>query len=406
MAAAMATKAGDWLAEARAGAMSTFRSLPMPDRASHLWRYSDPADFLPLDAGAAGGDGAAAGGSDLLSQAKTSIDIDATARSLGVIAVPLAIAATETADLVRAHLGRIVVAETGKMEALNAATWSSGYLVRVPRHVQCTTPIRISTDLDGAFGAVRNLILIEEGASATIVEDASGDGVKGTRRIEATEVFAAAGSHVRLVSVQRLGRNGTLHRTERVRLDRGARASIVMVSFGAGNYKADVGVVLDGEGSESRMIGLCFGDGKQRADHHTLQDHRGPHTSSDIDFRVVLGGRARSAYTGLIRIAQEAPYCEAYQENRNLLLSDNAKAESIPELEILTDEVRCKHGATVGPIDPDQLFYIRSRGLSAAEATRMVVTGFLETTLAHIPEGLQEPIREELARRLVEVVRA
>ena len=177
----------------------------------------------------------------------------------------------------------------------------------------------------------------------------------------------------------------------------------VMVSFGAGLYKADVGAVLEGAGSESRMVGLCFGDGRQRADHHTVQDHRGAHTASDIDFRVVLAGKARSAYTGVIRIAQDAPYCEAFQENRNLLLSDGCKADSIPELEILTDEVRCKHGATAGPIDPDQLFYISSRGLSPDDATKMIVTGFLEAALANIPESLGDPIREELARRLGEV---
>jgi len=387
----MTTRAADWLTGSREAAKAAYGALPLPDRAGHLWRYSDPSDFLPAE------------GAE--SSTRAAVQVGAIARSHGLIAVPLDFAAAEMPDVVREYLGRIVPAGSGKVEALNAAAWSAGYFVRVPKGVECDEPIRITTGIEGGFGASRNLILIEDGASATIVEDACGDDAKGSRRIDVTEIFAGAGSNVRLVSLQRIGREGTLHRTQRVHLARDARAAIVMASFGAGMYKADVGCLLEGEGSESKMIGLCFGDGKQRADHHTLQDHRGPHARSDIDFRAVLGGRARSAYTGLIRIAKEAPYCEAYQENRNLLLSENARAESIPELEILTDEVRCKHGATVGPIDPDQLFYLRSRGLTPAGATRMIVSGFLEQTLTHVPEELREPIREELGRRLAEVVR-
>jgi Fe-S cluster assembly protein SufD len=387
----MTIQAADWLTEARASAMDAYRALPDPDRVNHLWRYSDPAIFLP-----------AKGTAPERSESKTRVEADP-----GCEVMPLAEAALKMPALVREHLGRVIPATSGKLEALNAATWSSGIFVRVPRGIKCGGPIRITSTLDAgaAYGAVRNLILIEEDASATIVEDAMGDAVKGARRIEVTEIIALSGSEARLVSLQRIGREGVLHRTQRVHLGHGAHATIIMASLGAGTYKADIGSILEGEGSESRMIGVCFGDGKQRADHHTLQDHRGPHTSSDIDFRAVLGGRAQSCYTGLIRIAKEAPYCEAYQENRNLLLSDSAKAHSIPELEIMTDEVRCKHGATVGPIDQDQMFYLRSRGLTAAQATEMIVNGFFEKTLAHIPEDLAEPIRAELASRLAAVVK-
>jgi Fe-S cluster assembly protein SufD len=138
-------------------------------------------------------------------------------------------------------------------------------------------------------------------------------------------------------------------------------------------------------------------------DHHTVQDHRAPHTRSDIDFRVVLSGKSRSAYTGLIRIEREAAYSEAFQENRNLLMSDSSRAESIPELEIMTHEVRCKHGATVGPIDQDQLFYLAARGLDEKEGTRMVVTGFLEAAVASLPEDLAEEIRIGTAARLRDI---
>jgi Fe-S cluster assembly protein SufD len=239
--------------------------------------------------------------------------------------------------------------------------------------VNIEEPIRLLTVVrgDGSFGLVRNLVIVEDGASATIVEEALGAQQGGRDRLsEVTEIFAAADSEVRYLPLQHLGREVVSHRTVRARLDRQARLLTVIGSFGGGSYKADLGVSLVGPGAESRMVGVCFGDGRGRADHHTVQDHVAGHTTSDIDFRVVLAGKARSAYTGLIRIAKDAPYCEAFQENRNLLLSEQARAESIPELEILTDEVRCKHGATAGPIDQDQLFYLASRGLRPGEATR------------------------------------
>lgn len=382
-----------WLTASREAAWTVHGSLPATDRANHLWRYTDPAEFeLPDDGGSPGS-----------AESEVSIEFDAAS---GIEVLPLAEAAATKPDLVTAHLGRLVPATAGRPEALNAALWSAGFLIRVPRGVTVVSPVRIVTSLggDGSFRAVRNLVVVEEGASATIVEESRGP-ENGARRSlnEVTELFAGKDSQVRYVPLQRLARSATSHRILRARCDRDARLTSVIVSFGAGLYKADLGAMLEGAGSESKIIGLVFGDGRQRADHHTVQDHRGAHAQSDIDFRVVLAGKARSAYTGVIRIAQDAPYCEAFQENRNLLLSDACKAESIPELEILTDEVRCKHGATAGPIDPEQLFYLSSRGLSRDEATKMIITGFLEATLGNIPEELGDSIREEMRRRLGEV---
>jgi Fe-S cluster assembly protein SufD len=379
------------LAASREAAWAIERALPAADRANHLWRYTDPAEFLLPD-----GTGSPPAGSVV-------VDFDPAS---GVTVLPLSEAAATMPDLVAAHLGRLVPAENGKPEALNAALWSAGFLIRIPKGAVLAKPIRVVTTMtgEGAFRAIRNLVIAEEQSAATIVEESCGpaDGARGSLN-EVTELFAGPGSHIRYVPLQRLGRGVTSHRVFRARCDRDARLMSAMVSFGAGLYKADVGAILEGQGAESKMIGLCFCDGRQRADHHTVQDHRGAHTQSDIDFRVVLAGKARSAYTGVIRIARDAPYCEAFQENRNLLLSGGCKAESIPELEILTDEVRCKHGATAGPIDPEQLFYLSSRGLTPDEATKMVVTGFLEATLGNIPEELGDSIRGEMRTRLEEV---
>ncbi|MFB3907196.1 MAG: Fe-S cluster assembly protein SufD [Candidatus Eisenbacteria bacterium] len=372
--------------------------VPLPDRAQHLWRYTDPTEVVPPEIVSASD-----GGPPRL-DLETVVEADEAARAVGVLVLPLWQAAEALPEQVASIFGRLVPAAFGRPESLNASLWSAGHFVKIPRGAQVEVPIRILTTLAGAkgFRAVRNLIVVEEDASVTIVEESRGPDGSGAGAIvnEVTELFVAPGGQVRYAPIQHVGKKVVSHRTVRARLDREARLQMAIASFGAGLYKADLRVDLAGEGAESRMTGVVYGDGRQRADHHTVHDHVAPRTFSDIDFRVALADRARSAYTGLIRIAKNAPHCEAYQENKNLLLSEESRAESIPELEILTDEVRCKHGAAVGPVDPDQLFYLNSRGLAHADAMRIVVGGFLEQTLSQIPGTVADSLREETSRRL------
>jgi Fe-S cluster assembly protein SufD len=158
--------------------------------------------------------------------------------------------------------------------------------------------------------------------------------------------------------------------------------------------KVNAGTILAGRGANSQMSGLIIGDEKQHFDYHTVQNHQASESFSNLDFRVVLKGKSMSAYTGLIRVEKDTVNCEAYQENRNLLLNKGTKAESIPELEIMTDQVRCTHGATMGPIDPEQVFYLRSRGYSETEAIKAVVNGFVEPTLNKMPADAAALLRE------------
>ncbi|MBM3287366.1 MAG: Fe-S cluster assembly protein SufD [Candidatus Eisenbacteria bacterium] len=389
----------EWLKRSREEAWKIHDGLPMPDRARHLWRYTDPAALLP--------EAALIPRASVEPRASAEVVLSESARRAGAIAIPLVDAIREDHTLVREKLGALVPSVFGKPEALNMAAWSAGHFVHLPGGVRIEDPIRlISAPPRGSFRAFRHLILVEEGAEATIVDESRGpDGRESSWASMVTELFVGEGARVRYVRLQRLGRGAVAHATFRARLGRDASLRTAIASIGGGLYKADLGVLMDGEGAESRMSGFVLCDGAQRADHHTVHDHRVARTHSDINLRVVLGGRARSAYTGLIRIAEEAPYCEAFQENRNLLLSDGCRAESIPELEILTDEVRCKHGATAGPIDEDQLFYLESRGLSRAKATEMVILGFLEETLSHLGSDETETIMGELAARAAEITR-
>ena len=175
---------------------------------------------------------------------------------------------------------------------------------------------------------------------------------------------------------------------------------VVLAALGSSISKVNCGSLLTGKGAESNIFGLAIGDGKQHFDHRTVHEHQAGHTHSDLKFKVALRDKAHSVYTGLIRIDEEAAFCEAYQENRNLILSPDAKAETIPELEILNNEVRCSHGATVGRIDDLEVFYLESRGISRTEAIRLIVSGFVGPIADRLPEVVRDRLRDVIISRL------
>jgi Fe-S cluster assembly protein SufD len=218
--------------------------------------------------------------------------------------------------------------------------------------------------------------------------------------IGVSEALVGPNANLRHVLVERWGPAVAGHLTQRGLVERDAHYVAATATFGGRTAKLDLGGILAGPGARSELVGVTLGEKRQHLDHHTVHDHRAGHTWSNIDFKVALTGRARSAYTGLIRIEAGAPQSEAYQENRNLLLSPRCRADAIPELEILTDDVSCSHGATVAPVDPEQLFYLQSRGVAPDAALRLIVRGFLETTLAQLPESLRPALEELVTARL------
>ncbi|MCH8285732.1 SufD family Fe-S cluster assembly protein, partial [candidate division KSB1 bacterium] len=188
--------------------------------------------------------------------------------------------------------------------------------------------------------------------------------------------------------------------THRSNAENDAKTLTVIASLGSKMTKANFGISLTGRGSESELEGFLLGEKRQHFDHHTIHDHLASNTLSKLNFKVVLKDRASSAYTGKIIIGHEAPFSEAYQENRNLLLSPKCRVDSIPELEINQDEVRCSHGAAMGPPDENQLFYLRSRGIPQSEAIQLIAEGFMEDALQRIPEDLKEHLRNYISVRL------
>jgi Fe-S cluster assembly protein SufD len=275
--------------------------------------------------------------------------------------------------------------------------------VRVPRERRIEAPLTLvhHAGAPGTFACTRTLVVVEEGAEASLVEEfdspAAGDGLLNA----VTEIVLEPGARLVHTTVNTLGNRVRAGVVQRARLGAGASLVSVSVSLGAAIFKLEASAELAGPGAHSEVLGAVFGTGRQHLDDHFFQDHVAPRTRSDLLVRVALLERARASYTGRLRIAVDAPGSEAHQENRNLLLSEAARADSIPELEILTHEVQCSHAAATGPVDPAQLFFLRSRGIAAAEAERLIVLGHLEPVFARIPgEAFAAAVRSLAARRL------
>jgi Fe-S cluster assembly protein SufD len=297
-------------------------------------------------------------------------------------------------------LGAAVPAGHGFFEALNAAAYDTGCVVNVPRGADLAAGLRLIVPAIAQRTTLpRLLVNLEPGAQATVVEEHVGGG-EGSLVIGVSEILVGQGAEARHVLVQRWQRGTRGHLTLRGRAERDANFLLATASFGGDKVKADLGCDLAGPGARSEMVAVALAEHRQHLDHHTMHRHSSGHTWSNINFKAVVAGRARSSYTGLITIARDAPTSEAYQENRNLLLSARARADSIPELEILTDDVSCSHGATVAPVDPEQIFYLQSRGISAPEALRLVVRGFVEPTLQLVPMPLRDQLGAIVESRL------
>lgn len=387
--------------ERRREALAALAAAAPPDRVTHLWRFTDPANLAPTASAAAAGAEArteAAGAAavvDLVPGLAPVIRLGEEARAAGLEVLPLAAAA----DLA-SRLGEAPAApESRWFGLLNDAAWNAGVALRLPGGRALAAPVRVVVHAAAAAVLPRVLLVAEADSELTLVEEHEG-GSADARVAGATEILAGPAARVRHVVVQgwASGVNGYL--SVRARAERDADLLSVFCALGGDRAKLEFVSTLDGPGASSRMVGVTVGAGRQHIDLHTRHVHRVGDTRSDIDVKAVVSERARSTYTGLIRIDEAARGVEAFQENRNLLLSDGARADTIPELEILNQEVSCSHGATVAPIDPLQVFYLQSRGVPEDRARRMIVRGFLENTLARLPDDVREGVETVVERRL------
>lgn len=368
------------LAELRRAGLDLYLSSELPDRVSHLWRYTDPAALL-----------GAAGELPGAGEARPAVTLPVAAAAAGVAAMPLAAAAEV--------VGRAVPPGHGLFEALNAAAWSGGVAIRVPRGAVVHEPIEVEVGARARASTAlpRLLVLIEDGAEATVVERHQG----GAGLVVAvSEVRVGAGATLRWAIDQGWGPATVGHLTGRAVVGRDASLLAVVTSLGGRLAKLDLGATLEGPGARAEVVGVTLGEGDQHFDQHTVHRHLERATWSNISLKAALAGRSRSTSTGLIRIEPGATDVDAYQEQRNLLLSPEARADAIPELEILNREVRCSYGVATAPLDPEQVFYLRSRGLGETAAQRLLVRGFFEGALSRLPAGLRAAVERRIDARL------
>jgi Fe-S cluster assembly protein SufD len=369
-----------WLAGRRTAARDRYQSLPVPTNRDEAWRYTNLRGFDP----------------DQLEQQPGGLILSDAELPDGVVFGNLARMVAERPDLVERYLGSVVSGEE-KFAAGNAANWTDGVFLLVPAGVELEVPLRASIEVPAEGAAVyhRTLVVLERGARATFAEDYSSilPGYVNT----VVELVIGEGARLEYVTTQKHHAETRQFGTHRATIDRDGEVDWVVLGLGGTRAKSRIESYLAGPGANAKVTGAYFLTGREHADYDTTQEHAAPNTTSDLFFKGVLADHSRAVWRGVIRVDKGAQKTDAYQENRNLLLSHDAHADSIPGLEIEANDVRCTHGATIGQIDKLQLFYLMSRGLSRVQAERLIVRGFFQPILDRI--GSDE-VRESLAAEL------
>jgi Fe-S cluster assembly protein SufD len=405
----------DWLRARRLDAFGAFEGLSLPDtKRNEDWRQVD-LKGLDLDAYAPfqQPNGTAQAGAlenvgATLRQRGTSpavVSLPPELARQGVIFMPLAEAARAHPELVRRYLFTGVKPDRDKFAALHAALFSGGSFLYVPDGVTIEEPLVSQFWSAGSGAAVlpHSLVIGGKGSRFQYVDEfLSADREEAALASGSAEIFLEEGANVGYVALQHWSVKTWQFANQRFQLGRDSHLNAVDIALGGQMARLRVEAVLEGPGSSADLKGLFFGTGDQAFDFRTLQDHVGPHTTSDLLFKGALRDRARSVYVGVVRVEPEARGSSSNQANRNLLLSEKAKATSEPILEILNNDIlRCSHGATVGPVDPEHLFYLESRGIPHPVAERMLVQGFLGEVLDRLPVAqVREAVEQELAARI------
>lgn len=393
----------EWLRQARRKAWQILRETPKPGPNDEAWRRTDIRALSVEDlATVITSDGATppeemrriaerrddlAGGLLLLNGQLALRWVDEQLNRRGLIFTDLLTAVREHPNQVIPYLGQVVRPGDGFFAAMNAAFWRNGVFLYVPRDLEVSLPLRAVIGLQGApTDFSRILIVVEPGAQLTFIDERIADDAVGTAFHSGTvEIHLKENARLTYIALQNWGRHMWNFTHERASVDRDSTLDWVVIGMGSGVTKTFLEVDLIGRGATAYMSGVFFFDGQQHADYDTEQDHIAPYTKSDLLYKIALKDHARSVWQGMIRAHPGAQKTDAYQANRNLILSPHARADSIPGLEIMANDLRCTHGATVGQINEEELFYLMSRGLSRTAAIRLIVEGFFAPVLDRIP---------------------
>jgi Fe-S cluster assembly protein SufD len=396
-----------WWLETKKSAWNQFLALPMPARTDEKWRFSDVSGLnisgfsvatgagadLPLPAFPRTAELVFANG-----QVRSEPKLPAELTAQGVIFCALEDALRHHGELVRKFFQKHP-AQLGseKFVALNTALTGSGAFLYVPKGVEIALPFAVQHSLGGTDVALfpHTLVVLEENAKATLAEFFLSDGPDGRQLVAGVnDLYAGAGAQLTYVGAQRWTQQTLAFQSNSIVVDRDARVLSLNIHLGGRQARHESHSRLIAPGGHSEMLALTIASGKQEFDQRTLQTHQAPRTSSNLLYKNALLDTAKTIFSGLIIVEPDAQKTDAYQSNRNLMLSDNAEANSLPGLEIQANDVRCTHGATTGRIETEQDFYLRSRGINPERAHQLLVFGFFEEVLIKLPdEALHEALR-------------
>ena len=413
-----------WFRDEQRAAWTQFQSLPMPVRTDQAWRFSS-VGVLDLSPYATAQPLSPAEGLEILER---STELDETSgrlvfaddyflerdvlseklRKAGVIFQPLERAMIEHEELFRRDfMSQPAALGSAKFAALHEAFVRSGTFLYVPRGVEVELPLETFHWLHAENAAIfpHTLVVAEELSKVTLVEHfRSTDHHRAGFACGVNDLIVGAGAKVTYICAQDWGDKTLSIQINATTVARDATALNLHLGLGGKYSRLESLSRLTGEGAHSDMLAVSVGDDTQEFDARTLQDHASPRTYSDLLFKNALNGRARNTFGGLIRVEPHAHFTDAYQKVRNLLLSDDAEANSMPGLEIMADNVKCSHGATSGQLGEDEMFYLLARGIPASVARQLLVGGFLNEVLERLPDPvlvakLEELIAAKFARR-------
>jgi Fe-S cluster assembly protein SufD len=410
----------NWMRQSRLSALRAFHDIPRPTTRDEPWRRTDIrrldlAKVVPSTGGARleqlparltdmiGLDEQAglllhADGGNVHSS------LDASLAEQGVVFCAMDTAVHDHSVLLQKHFMKDAVSVSdGYFSAMHAAMWSGGTFLYVPKDVVVELPLRAATWAGPyANSFTHTLVVVERGAKVTLIEEfASDDGADQAMHNGVVELIVRDNAQLDYVNVQDWSQRAFNFTTERAIVHRDAALHWVVGGMGSRLTKSFIDTALVGPGSTALMSGVFFGDGRQHLDFDTQQNHMAPNTTSDLLYKGALRGRAHSVWQGMIKVFPDAQKTDGYQANRNLILEKTARADSIPGLEIEADDVRCTHGATISQLDPEEVFYIRSRGLPFKETQRLIVQGFFTPVIDRIPlPDVRERLTDDIIKKI------
>jgi Fe-S cluster assembly protein SufD len=390
-----------WWLERKRAAYDRFAALAMPRRGDEAWRFSTvsglslaAADSIPAGPPAQPalpGVEATARLEFVGNRLVHSSGLPAELVAKGVVVTTLADAARQDADLFKAHfMAQPQRLGSEKFAALHAAFVGNGAFVYVPKGVELPGPIVIAHVAHGAAAFPHTLVILEENAAATVVDLFAGE---APICVGANDLYAGHGSRLAYVGIQHWAPSALSFQLNSTVVRRDARVQSLNLHLGGRQSRHESMSQLQAPGGFSEMLSLTAAAGAQEFDQRTLQIHQAPNTKSDLLYKNALQGSSKTIFSGLIVVDSDAQRTDAYQSNRNLILSENAEANALPGLEIQANDVRCTHGATTSKIDPEQDFYLRSRGIPPALAHQLLVFGFFEEVLNRLEN---EPLHQAM----------